>query len=238
MNPKVPIKPFEHPLWATSRVFTDDEAMALLYRVAVDPAARAEMIEGYTRLALGISGQYLTILKSRRWIEEVVSAALLGVIEGVDALTTASLNDKVNPRAVVAQRIHWEISRMLKQEHAQCREITYVGGVDWFDNVHAQNERVAEIENALDSLAENETEQTVLGLRKLGYTDTEIADQLGLHQQSVQVIRQDLHRRFSALLPGRTACDEEQTTQATEGVDFIGASPGKPPAKRRRSTQG
>jgi len=199
--------------------------MALLYSIAVDPAAREAMIAGYTRLALGISGQYLTVLKSRRWIEDVVSAALLGVIEGVDALAVEALSGKVNPRAVVAQRIHWEISRMLKQENAQCRDITYVGGADWFDALHAQSERAAEIESTLDSLAENDVEQTVLNLRKLGYTDQEIADQLGLHRQSVQVIRQDLHRRFSDLLPERMASDEEQTTEASEGVDFIGTGP-------------
>jgi DNA-directed RNA polymerase specialized sigma subunit len=223
----MPIAPFEHPLWEGSRVFTDEDANALLYRLS-DPSIRQQMIEGYTRLALGISGQYLTMLKSRRWVDDVVSAALVGVIVGVDCLADRVQTEYVeHPRALVAQQIHWHISAMLKQENTQCKDITYVGGADWFDTLHAQNERAAEIESSLDSLAENETEQLVLNLRKLGYTDREVADQLGLHQQSVQVIRQDLHRRFCDLLPGGKS-NENETTEAPEGVNHVGAGSYEP----------
>ncbi len=231
MNPRMPIKPFEHPLWEGSKTLTDDDAIALLYKISVDPAARDAMITGYTRLALSIAGQYLTVLKSRRWVDEVVSAALLGVIEGVDALAVTPASDKVNPRHFVAHRIHWTISAMLKQENLQCKQLTYVGGADWFDSVQSQSERAAEVESALDQLAENDTEQTILNLRKLGYSDQEVADQLGLHRQSVQVIRQDLHRRFCDLLPGGKS-DENEATKTPEGVNQFGAGANGPIQKR------
>lgn len=220
-------KHFDHPYWAISRIFSPEEAEALLPRVrAGDIKAKQEMVTGYMRLALTISGLYYAKLKSRRWVDELVDAAMLGVVEGVDRLHKVGDSSHTNPKSLVTEYIHKYISLMLEDDKfiripdrtqlnregrgaEQIQEFSKVSDADTNDCIlnsrMSPDADLAELDNLIDSIIETEMEAKIVSLRREGYKDDEIGSVLGVSQQAVQVIRQDLHVRISELLPERKA---------------------------------
>jgi DNA-binding CsgD family transcriptional regulator len=211
-----PPQMFDHPLWKESRTFTEEEALALLPRVrAYDQKAIEEMTLGYLRLALVIVGQYLALFKSRRYVDDFVSAAVEGLVEGVLSLRLPHYG-KDNPKSVVSAAIHRSISsciaanNMIRVPERTVRRRRANGVSSIPTRVHDDDllhSRAASdtnsIEGALEQVIETDLEAEIVRLRLEGYTDVEIGEQLGYRQQTIQVIRQDLHNRLNAILPRR-----------------------------------
>jgi DNA-directed RNA polymerase specialized sigma subunit len=220
-------KHFDHPYWEVSRIFTPQEAEALLPRVrAGDIKAKQEMVTGYMRLALTIAGLYYAKLKSKRWVDELVDAAMMGVVEGVDRLHKVGDSSHSNPKSLVTEYIHLAISNMLDDDkfiripgrtqrdrdgrsEERIQEFSKVSDSDTNDCILysriSPDADLVELENLIDQIIETDMEATVVALRRDGHNDQEIGDQLGISRQAVQVIRQDLHDRISVLLPERKA---------------------------------
>lgn len=59
---------------------------------------------------------------------------------------------------------------------------------------------VLELEDVLLTLAETDYEREIVVLRFQGYTESEIAEQLGITQQRVNQIRVDLEKRYDEYL--------------------------------------
>lgn len=213
---------YDHPLWASSRIFTDAEALALLPQVrACDPAAVETMTLGYMRLALIIAGQYVALFKSRRWVEDFVSAAMEGLVEGVNALQTPH-GGVDNPKSVVASAVHTAISEMIENSptiRVPSRSSRRTGqGAPTRIRNDETNEQIIQsglspditgVEDVVDSIVETPLEAEIVRLRVEGYSDDEIGEQLGYSRQTVQVIRQDLHDRLNLILPERTPRHEQ-----------------------------
>lgn len=248
---------FDHPLWELSGIFTEEEALKLLPLVrAGDAAAKKKMAEGYMRLALTIAGTYYAILKSNRWVEDLVSAAMLGVAEGVDRLHEVGETDANNPKALICQHVHRAISSMLdesklikvsresqamrqKQGRDRVEEYTRIYSDDdnelALDSIPDRGSDTHTVEEVVDNAIDNQLEADIVRLRLEGFTDNEIADQLGISRQTVQVIRQDLDVRVSALLPQRKSNgkDQNQTiTSRPSSFNNVGTRTGRTQSQR------
>lgn len=212
---------YDHPLWASSRVFTDAEALALLPQIrACNPEAVEQMTTGYMRLALIIAGQYVALFKSRRFVDDFVSAAMEGVVEGVLSLRDphAGLD---NPKSIVSSSVHRSISSTIANNNtikvpertARRHRGSGVSSVPTriFDDEVNDNileagfaPDVTSVEDAVDQIVETDLEAEIVRLRVEGNTDEEIGEQLGYSRQTIQVIRQDLYSRLLVILPERT----------------------------------
>lgn len=215
-NSKLP-QMYEHPLWERSRVFTDAEALILLPQVrACDCKAIEAMTTGYMRLALVIAGQYVALFKSRRWVDDFVSAAMEGLTDGVNELRDphAGVN---NPKSVISSAVHRAITKLI-EDAPTIRVPSRSGrrrgqGAPTRISSDEINETIIEsgyapditsVEDAVDQVIETPLEADIVRLRVEGYTDDEIGEQLGYSRQTVQVIRQDLYGRLKVILPERT----------------------------------
>jgi hypothetical protein len=222
-----PPQMYDHPLWSQSRVFSQREAILLLPRVrACDPEAVELMTTGFMRLALIIAGQYVGLFKSRRYVEDFVSAAMEGLTEGVLQLRDPHAGVD-NPKSVVSSAIHRSITNAIDN----MQTVRVPGGTErWKKHqgkpasfkptrIHSDetNEEIIEsglspditgVEDAVDSVIETPLEADIVRLRVAGYDDNEIGEQLGFSRQTVQVIRQDLHNRLKLILPERTPSNE------------------------------
>jgi len=238
MAGKLKPKHFDHPYWGVSRIFSIEEAAALLPRVrAGDIKAKQEMVTGYMRLALTICGLYYARLKSKRWVDDLVDAAMLGVVEGVDRLHQVGKSELTNPKALVSQNIHRAISEMLDDDKfiripgptQRTRDAAGSERVQEFSKVYDSDTNdcilysalspdadLSDLESIIESVIETDLEAQVVSLRREGYKDQEIGDQLGISRQSVQVIRQDLHNRISELLPERKARNGKEQNEETD----------------------
>lgn len=217
-----PPQMYDHPLWAASRVFTDAEAAALLPQVrACDPKAVEEMTTGFMRLGLTIAGQYVALFRSKRWVDDFVSAAMEGVVDAVQQLRDPHCGND-SPKSVVATCVHRCISESIsdnqtirvpgrtQRHHGRGIQPTRIHDDETNDSIIDSGlaPDINGVEDAIEQVVETELEADIVRLRVEGYNDTEIGEKLGYSQQTVQVIRQDLYDRLKAILPERTPCHE------------------------------
>lgn len=206
---------FQHPLWDEAGEPLNEpiaQKLAVLVRLG-DQDCFDEMVKGYMRLALSIVGKYLRLLKSKRFIDDLVSAAMEGVVL---AINDVKENQPVeNYAAHVATHVHGELGHLLRTMNSN--QVKFESGMlldyDRLILEMRDDENYARVEGIIEDNIENELEAQVVKLRKEGYTDEEIADQLEVSRSTVQVIRQDLYDRVRDLLPGRKNHENSETEE-------------------------
>lgn len=208
---------FQHPLWDHAHDFTNDDALKLLWFVrSGDVAAKHAMMQGYIKLALITAGRYLTLLRSRRWTEDVVSAAMLGMAQGVNALATAQ-SDQSNPTSFVLTAIHYAIAEGIAEDSFIFvdRKTPFHRTGEGYPPIPVRlsatveqqvltstldREGAGSFEDLIDSLATTKMEQDILELFKAGASESIVAYELGLRPCTVRVVRQELEERFDAVM--------------------------------------
>lgn len=175
-----------------------------------------------TRLALQIVGRYLAVLRSDSLADDLVGAALEGLVDAVHRVSTGeAMKDHDNLRGFVTSTIHRYVSEHLERHRAvhvpgrtvrhrrqHGQDSTGPGQIALDDprvlRFRAEHPRELEVEikDLLEAVIQSEDERTILRLRQEGLGDADIAEQMGLSKTTVFVIRQGLEKRFLEQLYG------------------------------------
>lgn len=213
---------YRHPLFqADLPPLIEEQVPELLARLrAGDEQARSEAFSGHVRLAMQIVGRYLSVLRSDKWADDLVSAAMEGIGDALVKIVAGEMTH-TNLTGYITSYVHRYISRAL-----ECRPIVRVPRITNFDRKAAgleplRMDRVGfshpsiigcvskdlgqfdvEIREIIEKVVENDQERQILELRQAGKTDAEIADQLDLSKTTVFVIRKGIETRFLELFLG------------------------------------
>ncbi len=228
LGSKIPPIAFKHPLRNLYPEIDNGQARKLLPALrAGDKAAFKALVEGCINHALDIAGQYLAVLRSKRFIDDLTGAAMLGVHEAVDRLQRdhAIGNDK--PVSYICGGIHGAVAKELENDkfikasdktlakYKVPSRITSPEALEViFESTADKSSFSNDVEDVLVGLAENELEEKVIEHRKDGYTDEETAELLGVSRATVQVIRQNLNDRFTEAA-GRSSNGKVSRTTGT-----------------------
>ena len=181
---------------------------------------RDEATLGYMRLGMEIAGRYVCMLNRPDKVENLVSAACLAIVEGVDKIIKGEMTHD-NLGGYLVERIHFGISRELENERmfgpaGQTRRARRKKGIEseniqqeaLTDELATTNSEIGifEINEALDSLNLSDLERQIIELRVQGFRDDYIGQVVGLSQPSVWMIRRDIKTRFR----GVTADEKER----------------------------
>jgi len=212
---KIQAVSFQHPLWAETISLSEEDTVELIERHRKGrKLAGQQLVKGHLALALTIVGQYVALFKSRRFVDDFVSAAMVGLADGVEKLREPP-DGNDNPQAIIAAFIHRAITdyiESLPTVKVPSRSERRGKAIPTRVYDDAENERlidsgvleeISPVEEMIDSVVQSELEANIVRLRVEGYTDDEIGAELGYSRQTVQVIRQDLHERLKVLLPER-----------------------------------
>jgi RNA polymerase sigma factor (sigma-70 family) len=208
---------YRHPLFQYDLPpLTEDKIPDLLARLRTrDEGAKKEAVLGYVRLSMSIVGRYIAVLHSDRLANDLVGAAMEGIVVAIDRVANGEMKHD-NLTAFVTTWVHKLISvelerrqvvkvpertvqdRRKKNLEAPPRPVR----VDLNDPTvqrkvsRPSSEDDIEIKEILDRVVQNDLQKSILELRQQGKTDQEIAAELDLSKTSVFVIRKEMETRF------------------------------------------
>lgn len=196
---------------------TEAEIPGLVIRLRnQDPEAIEKATLGLTRLGLQIVGRYLAVMRSDSLADDLVGAALEGIVDAVHRVSTSeAMTDHDNLRGFVVSTIHRYISeqiekhsmvhvpgRTMRRKRKAGADVLEPSRIDFDDprviryRADYSREREFEITDLLERAIESDEEREILRLRQEGFGDQEIAEQMGLSKTTVFVIRRGLETRF------------------------------------------
>lgn len=173
-------------------------------------AARDEAVLGHIRLAMQIAGRYIAKLNRSDKADALVSAAILGLAEGVQKVISGSMKHD-NLVGYLVEQMHFAISKELEDERmfgaaARTRRWRRQNGIqkpdikqetltDEITTTNGETE-IFEINEAIRSLNLSDSEREIVDLRVQGFRDDYIGNVVGLSSHSVCMIRKDLQTRY------------------------------------------
>jgi len=184
---------YKHPLWSNfpSGPLTVEEAKEL-----VKAEKWEELILRSGRCGLLIAGYYI---QRGCDVEEMVSAAMLGICVAVDKMKSGDFNNH-NPRGYIMSFIHQHcfealqnntlipVPRYAKKKILTCTIVDALDGDADFD--------IIEFDEIMDKIVDSEFESEVYLYRRAGNTDAEIAAILDVSRSKVSRTRLTLYKRF------------------------------------------
>jgi DNA-directed RNA polymerase specialized sigma24 family protein len=187
-----------------------DEAIALADQVRMGNAeAREHMILGYTKLVMHKVESWLSVFPTLEYLsDDMVSEGLLAVTKAVNKIAEGDLPETNNPTGYVSVAIHNGISNFAMDE-ATIRVPRSVApdqrasvsarvfeGLETDMAATMDHEELVDTKDILDSLCQTEYDRAIMDLRARGYTDAEVASQLGIPPTTVYMLRRELYERF------------------------------------------
>jgi hypothetical protein len=211
---------YRHPLFKLSLMpGAEENVPALLVRLrAGETQARNDAILGYVNLSMSIVGRYIAVMRSDRLANDMVSAAMEGIVTAVDKVVNGEMTHE-NLTGYVTACVHRFISAELERRqvvrvpHQTISKRRQAGlepppkpvRVDMSDPAvlrkvaRSGEELDFEIREILDRVLQNDLEKSIIELRQQGMTDQQVADELDLSKTAVFVIRKGIETRFLEL---------------------------------------
>lgn len=200
---------FNHPFEIPDDVeldYSDDSVFAAIEQARLgDDSARERMILGYTKLVLSKVATWVTLFPQVSHLsDDMVSEGLLAVVKSVDVLIKEGDPDEGSPTAYVHTSIINNIGHFLEDEMTIRIPRTAEDGptaipVDDYDLAVPAHEDGAlaaiDLMDSFEAACVTQQDRDILHLRIKGYTDQEIANQLGLCRSVVQLNRQEFIER-------------------------------------------
>lgn len=177
----------------------------LIRRVrASDHDAITVVIKHHARLAVKIATQYAAVIPSKS--DDLVSAALLGLTTAVNWIAAGRCpHDNIVGYIIVT--IHRFCSEFIEYDSQVRipRDAVKTYGIDIAEHLASfeHNNDILDIDETDTHVREcialaisNSFEDFVIRKREEGYTDAEIANMCGCSRQTIQLLRQDIYKRF------------------------------------------
>lgn len=215
---RVPSEHFNHPFYRLHLPDTlpEERKFGLICEIKAGSVLAAhEAILTHLRLALNIVGRYMTLLDNKTRSDELVSAATEGLCHGVQKIKEGELKHE-NLTGFLTEYMHRFISECLektamvcvpartkrhKKQHGEellqpvTRELTNKVIEKKFDK-KIKTTTDLELTEIIDKLVASELERSIIQLRIEGNSDLDVANQLGLSNTVVFMIRRDMQKRF------------------------------------------
>jgi RNA polymerase sigma factor (sigma-70 family) len=170
-----------------------------------DPEAIREMILGHMRLAMGLVARY----NKPNIADELVGAAFYGVVNAVNRIANGHLKHD-NPTAYIVTFIHGEIKRVLRGSNVSIKALhlhhlkeRVEGGVN--DELNAANipgeypDTTIDLEEEINSLCEDNLDEAIIRMLRLGYDGTDIARSLCVSQSTISRRANRIRRIYKEL---------------------------------------
>jgi len=147
--------------------------------------AMTEMITGHMRLAFGLVARY----NRADMADDLVSAAFYGITQAVDRIAHGHLKHD-NASAYIATFVNGEIRRALAGRNVIASPEEGGQPTQCFDlheqrHIGAYPDTTIDIEEEINSLTNDETDEAIVRMLRLGYDGAEIARELGLHRGQI-----------------------------------------------------
>ncbi len=172
------------------------------------------LIESHMRLGCSIAGRYVRLGGNS---EEMVSAAMLGITVAVDRIKKGIITH-VNVTGYIIHYIHQHCAEALRSDcvipvpqnndtkivvspldrdpdHNRYPGIIICPITD--NSVKVDSTRMGELYETIEYITHTELERDIVFLRQQGYTDVEVADNLGIGRSTVTKTRKRLLEKFN-----------------------------------------
>ena len=215
---KVQSEHFIHPFFRMRLPdpLSDSEKEVLISRIRNGSVIAAQTaVMTHLVLALNIVGRYITALGSSSQSDELVSSAVDGLCCAVQKIAKREMNHN-NLTGYVTEYMHRYISESIehspmvrvpartKRDRRQkglessqpaTRQLTEAVIEKQFDKKLKQTTDL-ELKEIVDRLVQSDLERSIIELRVEGRSDLEVANQLGMSNTTVYMIRRELQNRF------------------------------------------
>jgi RNA polymerase sigma factor (sigma-70 family) len=170
---------------------------------------RTRMIEGYMPLVRSKVKKWVTLYPSLEHLkEDMTSEGDLAVVRAIDSIKRGERPDSSNVTGYVSVSIVNAIGEFLDtstliriprwtDETCPVIETLYEVGLQ----VQPPNEEV-ELRDLLDTVCQSDQDRAIVDLLSRGYTEREVASQLDMAQQTVNMLKLEIHERYTRLERG------------------------------------
>jgi DNA-directed RNA polymerase specialized sigma subunit len=134
-----------------------------------------ELIEGHIQYACSVVGSYLLSVNSNITADDLTGAAFFGLVKGVDSIRRNGLAHN-NITGYLARHINGEIKKILKSE--KFLNLTNV-------ELWTKPDNSLEVEEDVKTLINDETDECIIGLLRLGYSPIDIGRELNIHRSNI-----------------------------------------------------
>ncbi len=214
MRTRIRGQSYEHPFAKQdlAQPLSDEEK-----KVALKARDWDLLIESHMRLGCAIAGRYVRLGGNS---DEMVSSAMLGIVEAVDRFKRGTvLHDNIT--GYIIHYIHQSCIKALRLDcvipvpQNNDTKITVLstdrnpsetvwgaeGGIIICpitdNNIEVTATNMGELYETVEYITHTELERNVVFLRQQGYTDADVADNLGIGRSTVTKIRKRLLERFN-----------------------------------------
>lgn len=168
---------------------------------------RTKMIEGYIRLVHSKVNKWLQLYPTLEYLEEeMVSEGYLAVVMAVDTIKRRGTPDNSNVTAYISVAIVNAIGKYLDENSTlirvpKCSDEDSPVIEQIFDRPQPSSDPSASIELAdmLAAACSTQEDRAIVDLLSKGYTEREVSAQLDIPQSTVNILRYEIHERYSRL---------------------------------------
>lgn len=160
--------------------------------------------EGHMRLAMSIVSRYLASYNCSRQLDDLVSVAMLAVVQAVRRAATNLVDDNITPFIVSA--IHSAISNFLTEDSViyqphSAERTRHVIENELPDVATVGSDVTSEIIlwDLLHSACCNSVDREIVRLRGKGFGDSDVAQAVGLSRACITKMRHAIETRFQTL---------------------------------------
>lgn len=188
-----------------------------------DKLAREEMIQGNMALVISKVDNHLRQFPEMAFYrDDITSAALVGLIKAVDAMQKKGFKKDANPTGYIAATIENHITECIdenttivvphrtqkraRDEGKPIERPKFVSAKDsekHFATLLDADENAAfDLEEEIKACCQDESDLKIVSMRKEGYTDSEIAETIGMSgQQAISRRRAKIFERLKVRCP-------------------------------------
>ncbi|KKN01676.1 hypothetical protein LCGC14_1125410 [marine sediment metagenome] len=155
------------------------------------------LTESHMRLGCSIAGRYVRLGGNS---DEMVSAAMLGIAVAVDRIKKGIITH-VNVTGYIIHYIHQQCIETLRLDCVipvpQNNDTKIIRCPFTDSNSGLTTTNIGELYDTIEYITHTELEKDIVFLRQQGYTDIEVADNLGIGRSTVIRTRKRLLERFN-----------------------------------------
>jgi hypothetical protein len=175
----------------------------------MDKESKEKIVYGHLRLVMKLVSIFVG--RASREKQELIGVAFLALVEAVDDLAIKGIVKPEEAGAYINKSVTWALRVYLCEGHLiRIPRASYHrspnAGLRDPESIHTVNGVIPlidayrpvspELKDIIDGLAETGIEKQVIILRSRGFSDTDVANQLGYTKQRIGQIRKLLYERF------------------------------------------
>jgi RNA polymerase sigma factor (sigma-70 family) len=175
-------KSIRHPL-ATDH--TGANPADVLRLIDGDKSVVPALLSAHMNLIISIAGKYAMISRADK--HDLVSVGIVAAIEAMGFLR----DEQIGP--LIVSRVHSAMCQYVRKENR--RHMSRLGVYDKEENWSPFG--LLDIEDLLEKHVRSDFEKRIIELRRAGNNDREVAEIMGICDETVRVIRNEIARRIS-----------------------------------------